>query len=223
MIARMDGAPSGRARQRTRNSGTQHQGGAEAWLAGFPFARRKHVHVKGIGVATFFAMLLSTIVAQGASTGGALLVGYGFDKGYKFGLGIRGGVTAPSGVYVGGTLLTHAGWTGVKIEQYHRPQTDVYYGGVEGGWEFSIDPLVVRPYVGVGYGLVHSSTMAVCTANTACFSGSSNDGAFALFPGVVALTKLGIVVVGADVRYVLLIGTGYENAVGAFGTAGLSF
>jgi hypothetical protein len=170
----------------------------------------------------FLLAWLSTTTARGASGSGALLLGYGFADGYKIGLGIRGGVTAPSGLYVGGTLMTHEGWTGFRIEQYERPQTDLYYGGAEGGWDFSLDPLVIRPYLGAGYGLVHSSASPDCAARPACVS-SSSDGAFALFPGVVALAKLGIVVVGADVRYVMLIGTAYENAFSAFGTAGLSF
>ena len=171
-------------------------------------------------LAALLASSLTTAGARAESVGGTLLVGHGFDEGYNFGLGIRGGAATRPGAYVGGTVMTHLGRDGVKTEQFERPQTDLYYAGAEGGWEFAWGPLVARPYLGAAYGWVRSSTTTGCPT---CDSASSNDGAFALFPGFVALAKLGIVVVGADVRYVMLFGTDYANAIGAFGTAGLSF
>ncbi|HMJ54967.1 MAG TPA: hypothetical protein VK540_22985 [Polyangiaceae bacterium] len=184
---------------------------------------QKNIHVVGTAMAVLLAALLATESAQASTVGGALLFGNGFNDGYRIGVGARGGVTVPSGVYIGAAFMMHEGLTGWRHERGERPQTDVYYGGAEGGWDFAFDPLIIRPYLGLGYGLVHSSATSECSAREGCVSASSNDGAFALFPGVAGLVKVGIVVFGADFRYVLLAGSGYENAVGAFGTAGLSF
>ena len=93
----------------------------------------------GLARSAFAALLvtLTTASARAESVGGAVLVGHGFDEGYNFGLGIRGGVTTRPGVYVGGTIVTHLGRDGVKTERYERPQTDLSYAGAEGGWEFA--------------------------------------------------------------------------------------
>ena len=182
----------------------------------------KSIHVVGTSAAVFIAAFLATESARATAVGGALLFGQGFNDGYRIGVGARGGVTVPSGLYIGAAFIMHEGLIGWKHERGEQPQTDVYYGGAEGGWDFAFDPLVIRPYLGLGYGLVHSSAITDCSARQPCAS-AANDGALALFPGVVGLVKVGIVVFGADVRYVLLAGSGYENSVGAFGTAGLSF
>jgi hypothetical protein len=182
----------------------------------------KSIHAIGTATAVFLAALLATENARATAVSGALLFGHGFNDGYRIGVGVRGGVTVPSGLYLGGAFMMHEGLVGWKHERGEQPQTDVYYGGAEGGWEFAFEPFIIRPYLGVGYGLVHASAITECSARQAC-AAASNDGALALFPGVVGLANVGIFVFGADVRYVLLAGSGYENAVGAFGTAGLSF
>jgi hypothetical protein len=174
---------------------------------------------KAIGL--LLAVLTSTRAASGAPVSGGVLVGYGFNEGYKLGLGIRGGVTLPARFYVGGALVLHEGWTGVKIEPYERPQTDLYYGGGEGGWDVSTGPFLVRPYLGVGYALVRASTLP-CRVAGACVAWS-NDGALGFWPGVASLFRSGGIFVGADLRYVVLVGSTYENAFSVFGTAGLEF
>ena len=187
------------------------------------FALRKNLLLKTTAVVALSVGLLSTATAGAEPVSGALLVGYGFDEGYKLGLGVRGGFTAPFGLYLGGTLILHEGATGIRIERDERPQTDLYYGGAEGGWDFSAGPLVFRPYLGLGYGLARASTLPDCAPAPACAPVWSNDGALALFPGAMGLVSSGGIFVGADVRYVLLIGSAYRNAFSAFGTAGLAF
>jgi hypothetical protein len=152
-----------------------------------------------------------------------LLAGYGFNDGYKLGLGLRGGYTLPNRLYLGGTLLLHEGRTGVRIEQSETPQTDLYYGGAEGGWDAVAGPLVIRPYLGVGYALVRASSNPGCVTAGTCVALWSNDSALGLWPGAVAIVRSGGIFVGADVRYVVLVGSPYPNAVSAFGTAGLEF
>jgi hypothetical protein len=176
---------------------------------------------KRTAIGSLLAVLMSTGAASGAPASGGVLVGYGFNGGYKLGFGIRGGFTLPAHLYVGGTLVLHQGWTGWKIEQAERPQTDLYYGGVEGGWDVSTGALIVRPYLGVGYALVRAST-SPCNVAGACRVWS-NDGALGLWPGAAAIVSLGGIFVGADLRYVVLVGSDYENAFSAFGTAGLEF
>jgi hypothetical protein len=176
---------------------------------------------KRTAVASLLVVLMSTERAWGSPASGGVLVGYGFNGGYKLGFGIRGGVTLPAHLYLGGTLILHEGWTGWKIEQAERPQTDLYYGGAEGGWDVSAGPFVVRPYLGVGYALVRAST-SPCTVAGSCRVWS-NDGALGLWPGAVAFFRLGGIFVGADLRYVVLVGSAYDNAVSVFGTAGLDF
>jgi hypothetical protein len=70
------------------------------------------------------------------------LVGYGFDDGSdgNVGLGLRGGHTLRQNVYLGGHFMYYfeKGWV-------------PYQGGVEGGYDFQLEPVMIRPYVGVGF------------------------------------------------------------------------
>jgi hypothetical protein len=102
-----------------------------------------------------FGLTLATAVAvpamaelpvsptAGHANVGALL-GYGFKDGMGFGLGARGGYTLPMNVYLGGTLI------------YFFGKSEGGYGvsalsiGVEGGYDFYIDPVVIRPFLGLG-------------------------------------------------------------------------
>ncbi len=149
---------------------------------------------------------------------GAGLIGYGFNDGYKLGIGARGGYTLPANFYVGGTLVYHLGSsqaTSFGDFKYH-----IAYFGAEGGYDLVAGPLIVRPYLGLGY--------AVLTASLAGFSASSST--LALWPGATALYPMGNLMLGADARFVITGSTTNTDgssqgfsALGLFATVGYQF
>jgi len=58
-----------------------------------------------------------------------------------FGFGLRGGYTLRQNIYVGGTFMYHLD----DVERF-------YYLGGEGGYDFQLEPVTIRPYVGAGIG-----------------------------------------------------------------------
>jgi hypothetical protein len=68
------------------------------------------------------------------------LLGFGFSNYVGgFGLGVRGGYTLPSHVYLGGTFVDFPVSFG-----------NTFFTGFEGGYDIKAGPLAVRPYGGVG-------------------------------------------------------------------------
>lgn len=59
---------------------------------------------------------------------------------YGLGLGVRGGKTLDNHIYVGGTFIDHFGTNGFNS----------LYLGPEGGYDFDLRYVVVRPYLGLG-------------------------------------------------------------------------
>ncbi|HEX4334595.1 MAG TPA: hypothetical protein VH062_01705 [Polyangiaceae bacterium] len=100
---------------------------------------------------------------------GAML-GYGFKDVVGVGLGVRGGYTLPMNVYVGGTFVYHFGADHVSS----------FVLGVEGGYDFYLDPVIVRPYLGLGPDFF--SVSSVCFQGIC--GGSGSDTKFAAWPGV---------------------------------------
>jgi len=97
-------------------------------------------------VVTLGALLLAPVAAHAkpatephGSVAG--VVGVAFDSGDPMlGLGLRGGYTARLPIYIGGTFVYNiSGWV-------------FYYGGVEGGYDLQLEPVTIRPYVGLGLG-----------------------------------------------------------------------
>jgi hypothetical protein len=118
-----------------------------------------------------------------ARPGGSLagLLGYGFNDALQVGFGARGGYTFPNKLYIGGMLMYHLGSSqsyaagGVSGSSH----ANVYYGGVEGGYEIAVASVVVRPYAGVGPAWVSVSSQSnlvgpvpVATANNTSDSAS---------------------------------------------------
>lgn len=68
------------------------------------------------------------------------LLGYGFKDGLGFGLGARGGYTLPMNVYLGGTLIYFFG----------KDPVSTLSVGVEGGYDFYVNPVIIRPFLGLG-------------------------------------------------------------------------
>jgi len=90
------------------------------------------------------------------------LLGYGFKDGFDFALGARGGYTLPMNVYIGGTLIYFFG------KSQSTPIGDVGGSvlsiGVEGGYDFYVNPVVIRPYLGLGPDFL----MANCPSGFTC-------------------------------------------------------
>ena len=167
------------------------------------------------------AVLAATLTAANAHAliSAGVLVGQGFKDGYNFGLGARAGITLPAiPIYVGGTFVYHLGKT--------VPGTDVtakvLYGGIEGGYEIGAIPLLtIRPYLGLGYASLTTSSGDIVGTGEAV--GSLSSGKLALWPGATVLVTLAAFFVGIDGRYVVLTDVSDANAFTLFGTAGLSF
>jgi hypothetical protein len=87
------------------------------------------------------------------------LIGYGFKDGANFGLGVRGGYTFQQNFYIGGTFMYHLGtseeFSYLGVTQ--KSSANIYYFGVEGGYDFIVEPVIIRPYIGLGPGFGHVS------------------------------------------------------------------
>ena len=133
---------------------------------------------------------LPTSPTAGHANVGALL-GYGFKDPMGFGLGARGGYTLPMNVYVGGTLIYFFG------KSTSTPIGDVGVStlsiGVEGGYDFYVNPVVIRPFLGLGPDFF----MASCPAGLGC----SGETRFAAWLGGEVLYPINENwFVGADMR-----------------------
>lgn len=116
---------------------------------------------------------------------GGVLIGYGFDDAYKFGLGLRGGYTlAAPKVYIGGTFVYHFGQS--QSDGEATVSEHLLYLGPEGGYDFvipSAPQVLIRPYLGLGF---ESFSVSV-SGNTAFAPPSASSSGFALWPGVTGL------------------------------------
>jgi hypothetical protein len=139
---------------------------------------------------------------QGASAG--ILVGYGSNSLYKFGLGVRGGYTLPQKIYVGGSFVYHFGESetdvGVTLNEH------MFYLGPEGGYDFviaSVPQLLIRPYLGLGYASFHVSESGNVAGSPFTGLNASSSG-FALWPSVTGLYSFTPAIsAGLDARIVL--------------------
>jgi hypothetical protein len=137
---------------------------------------------------------------EGVSAG--VLVGYGFDSAYHFGLGARAGYTLSQKIYIGGTFVYHFGQSetvvGGSVSEH------LLYLGPEGGYDLvipSVPQLLIRPYLGLGYESVSVSLTAVGIGS----GGSSVGGSgFSLWPGVAGLYSFTPAIsAGLDARVVV--------------------
>ena len=164
-------------------------------------------------VALSFA--LASTLARGAAAqeeGGpprgsvALLAGYGMPvdhfKGdmspYRFGLGMRAGVTFGCGGYLGGTFVKHVGTSRLGTREDGRSEYVAVvhdtYAGPELGWDFRRYRTLVRPFVGGGMLL----TLGKTTVGGA--SHSEDRAWFFVAPGVLAALRFGELFAGIDLR-----------------------
>jgi hypothetical protein len=125
---------------------------------------------------------------EGASAG--VLLGYGFDSAYKFGLGARGGYTLAQKIYIGGTFVYHFGQS-ESVGGFTASES-LFYVGPEAGYDFAIPgapQVLVRPYLGLGFESVHVSESGVTTVGGVIINpgGSASSSGFSLWPGVTGL------------------------------------
>ena len=122
-------------------------------------------------------------------------------NGYGFGLGARVGYTFKVPIYVGGNFMYHAG-------SGNESGTErAWYPSGEAGYDVGIGPVLVRPYVGLGY----------------LMRDNAKDAGM-VYPGVTVayLIKDSPVFIGADGRVLLPLADG-GRALGISGTAGVNF
>lgn len=135
------------------------------------------------------------------------------------GIGLRGGYTLPMKVYVGAAFVYHLGGSNEANQVKYTGST--LYLGPEVGYDLELGPVIIRPYVGLGYGSVKAKAEAGGTTLL-----DRSEGGFAVWPGVMARYPVDAFFVGADARYALVTGTDkITNAGGAgvFATVGMNF
>lgn len=135
------------------------------------------------------------------------------------GIGLRGGYTLPMKVYVGAAFVYHLGGSNEANQVKYTGST--LYLGPEVGYDLELGPVILRPYVGLGYGSVKAKAEAGGTTLL-----DRSEGGFAVWPGVMARYPVDAFFVGADARYALVTGTDkITNAGGAgvFATVGMNF
>jgi hypothetical protein len=193
----------------------------------FPLSEGHVMRLRKSPLLTFSAALASAAAiiavsppaaADPGHASAAALLGYGFKDGVGLGLGVRGGYTLPANVYLGGTFVYHLG----KSES--TPAGDysvnIFYFGVEGGYDIDVAPVVIRPYLGLGDAVAKASIPQVCFSGTCVGGGSQSEGHFAAWPGVSVLYPVDHFFVGGDARFLIVSDS---NAFSIFATGGMNF
>jgi hypothetical protein len=101
----------------------------------------------GLTLATAVAAPAMADLAVSPTAGHAnvdALIGGGFHDGFGFGLGARGGYTLPMNVYLGGSLIY---FFGSSVGEFSYSVLSL---GVEGGYDFYVSPVIIRPFLGLG-------------------------------------------------------------------------
>jgi hypothetical protein len=138
-----------------------------------------------------------------------------------FGLGLRGGKTLENHIYIGGSLVYHFtncgyGYGGTTVLGNYSTSGSVFYLGPEGGYDFDINPIVLRVYMGLGPWFLNYSY----SGPGINVSGSSSQ--FVVWPGASVFWSIPSSdwFIGGDVRFV---SAPAGPAVGFFFTGGLHF
>jgi hypothetical protein len=176
-----------------------------------------------LGFALASAISVPAMAMEDSPTAGhgsaAALLGWGFKDPAQFGIGLRGGYTFPVNVYVGGTFVYHLGKS-QSIPGGGDFSANMYYIGVEGGYDIAAGPVVVRPYLGLGPAFVHASVPSVSFGGITASGGSDTETRFGVWPGVVGLYPIDNFFVGLDMRVVIV---SEATAFSLFATGGMQF
>jgi hypothetical protein len=138
----------------------------------------------------------------------ALLLGYAFND-VRLGLGARVGYTLPMKLYLGASFIYHFGSTPTEtVGGTSFPvSVSLFYLGPEVGYDIVVGPVVVRPYLGLGYARAN----AEATNGAATISKSPDN--FAVWPAVAGLYPFtSHFSAGLDARAFLVTG-GYSTFI----------
>ena len=146
----------------------------------------------------------------------APMLGY-LSENLDFGIGIRGGKTLDNHIYIGGTFIYQVGEGG----SYGTPLGNVswsssgFYVGPEGGYDFDLKYVVVRPYLGLGIFSWGSSVSGPGGG------GGGSSTRFVVWPGGSVIWNVpdSNFFLGGDLRLVSVPGT----AFGLYAMGGLHF
>jgi hypothetical protein len=189
-------------------------------------ARKSWTGLLGVMCSAAALFAPGTARAEPPITAGGIQLGLGFRYGFDFeegdlnpwgtGLGIEGGYTLPSAVYIGANLEYYLGSTveilGAEVS------SNVYQLSAEGGYDLGFaERFVLRPKVGVGLAGVRSK---VCPEEGGCDSESSSE--LLVTPGVAFLFLGERFSFSADVRYAVIF-SDPEPLNGVLLTLGIGF
>src|SRR5215471_8506524 len=148
----------------------------------------------------------------------AVLLGLATNE-LNLGFGARGGYTFPNNIYVGGTFIYHFGnsdeatFNGVTT----KTSSHLFYFGPEGGYDLLVGPVLIRPYLGLGF--ESQSVSFTCTPAALC-QASTTDSNFALWVGGHVLYPISNFFVGGDLRALFVSNA---NSIGIFAVGGMNF
>jgi hypothetical protein len=152
------------------------------------------------------------------------MLGYLSDY-LDFGIGLRGGKTLDNHIYIGGTFIYQVGESGggtvatgtgtTATTANYSWSSSGFYVGPEGGYDFDLRYVVLRPYMGLGI-FSYSSSASVPGA-----SASASSTRFVVWPGCTVLWNIprSDFFLGGDVRLVSVPGT----AFGMYAMGGMHF
>lgn len=131
----------------------------------------------------------------GAPTGDQELSPYGV------GVGLRGGVTVPSSLYLGASLDYFFG----ESEELAGIETSASLLQIMAhvGYDLGVGPLTLRPGLGLGLATLEGEIGPV----------SESESEFVVSPGVEASIGLGLLSVGAEARYNKIFADGDADAI----------
>lgn len=165
------------------------------------------------------------------------LLGFGMSPepdSQGLGVGLRGGVTMPSGMYFGGTAVYHLRGRAQLARRDPDPNVSgddyqdviiasAFYLGGEVGMEFEVGPLLMRPYAGLGFHGVRSKTRHLELTGEVTESSSLDPGLY-IAPGFVGTYPLfDSLFVGIDARYVITPLDFGARGASLFATLGKTF
>jgi hypothetical protein len=157
---------------------------------------------------------------QGGYGSVGLLLGAATQSYTTFGIGARGGYTLPMNIYLGATLGYNFGSSPAPNVSFHS-----FMFGVEGGYDLTVGPVVIRPYLGLGDLIASASVPSVTVAGFGTVGGGSvSSGNFALWPGATVMYPISNFFVGGDLKLLIVPGAD-EDAVGlgVYATGGMTF
>jgi len=175
-------------------------------------------------VASGICLLAAPAVAEPA-TANVLQLGVGFRYGvdatsgdtlnpWAVGLGLDGGYTLPSALFLGGSFEY---FFGEQVgDDTNGASANLWQLSAEGGYDVGLGAFVLRPKLGLGLANVHEKS---CAPALDCTSNDKSD--LALLPGVTFIVMPPGFNITADLRYELVFAS--KTGQGLLFTFGIGF